>query len=118
MVVDASGQMRSESHTSKVSVNRKHVSLSLFARRSLGCFKGIYDANIWAYFNFGSILFLRAQAQTRPDFEPAIRHLRRALELSPQFPGASLQLGMVLQSQGKMDESIRILEQVVATAPE
>jgi tetratricopeptide (TPR) repeat protein len=72
----------------------------------------------WAYFNFGSILFLHAQSQAHADFEPAIRYLRRALELSPKFPEASLQLGMVFQTQGKLDESVRILEQVVATAPE
>jgi tetratricopeptide (TPR) repeat protein len=72
----------------------------------------------WAYFNFGSILFLQAQFQSQPDFKPAIRHLRRALELSPQFPEASLQLGLVFQTQGKLDESVRILEQVVAAAPE
>ncbi|MSO23543.1 MAG: tetratricopeptide repeat protein [Acidobacteria bacterium] len=72
----------------------------------------------WAYFNFGSILFLHAQSQTQSDLEPAIRNLRRALELSPQFPEASLQLGMVFQTQGKLDESVRLLEQVVASAPD
>jgi len=72
----------------------------------------------WAYFNFGSILFLHAQSQTQSDFEPAVRHLHRALELSPRFPEASLQLAMVFQTQGKLDESVRILEQVVTSAPE
>lgn len=72
----------------------------------------------WAYFNYGSILFLEAQSQKQPDFEPAVRYLHRALELSPQFPEASLQLGLVFQTQGKVDESVRILQQVVAAAPE
>jgi tetratricopeptide (TPR) repeat protein len=72
----------------------------------------------WAYFNYGSILFLEAQSQKQPDFEPAVRYLRRALELSPQFAEASLQLGLVFQTQGKVDESVRILEQVVAASPE
>ena len=72
----------------------------------------------WAYFHSGNILFLDAQTQPQADFNPAIRRLQRALELTPRFPEASLQLGIVLQTQGKLDESVRLFEEAVATAPE
>ncbi len=90
--------------------------------------KGIHEAfrhyldkprsDAWAYFHFGTILFLDAQSKPQPDFEPAIRHLRRAQELSAGFPEASLQLGIIFQTQGKMAESIRLFEEVVAMAPD
>jgi tetratricopeptide (TPR) repeat protein len=72
----------------------------------------------WAYFHSGNILFLQMQSQPASDFEPVIRLLRRALELSPRFAEASLQLGLVLQTQGKLEESIRLFEQAVASAPD
>jgi tetratricopeptide (TPR) repeat protein len=72
----------------------------------------------WAYFHLGTILFLEAQPQPQPDFEPAIHHLRQALQLSAGFPEASLQLGIIFQAQGKQTESIRLFEEVVAMAPD
>lgn len=71
----------------------------------------------WAYLHYGTILFLEAQSQPQPDFKDAIRQLHRALELSPQFPEASLQLGIIVQAQGKFVESARLLEQALASAP-
>jgi tetratricopeptide (TPR) repeat protein len=75
-------------------------------------------SDAWAHFHFGTILFLDAQSQPQPDFEPAIRYLRRAQELSAAFPEASLQLGIIFQAQGKVAESIRLFEEVVAMAPD
>jgi Tfp pilus assembly protein PilF len=38
--------------------------------------------------------------------------------LSPVFPEANLQLGIILQAQGKQAESIHLFEEVVAMAPD
>jgi len=75
-------------------------------------------ADAWAYFHSGNILFLDAQSQPQPDFSPVVRRLQQALELSPRFPEASLLLGTVFETEGKLSESVRLFEQVIATAPE
>jgi len=72
----------------------------------------------WAYFHSANILFLDAQSQPQPDFTSVLRRLQRALELTPRFPEASLLLGIVFQAQGKLDQSVRVLEQVIAMSPE
>src|SRR5262249_14335495 len=44
--------------------------------------------------------------------------LRRALELRPDDPGALFQLAQLLQAQGKTEETVKSLEQVVTILPD
>ena len=59
----------------------------------------------------------KAESQRPPDFDSAVQNLRKALELSPEFPEANLQLGIVLQAQGKLNDAIRLLEKAVSISP-
>jgi tetratricopeptide (TPR) repeat protein len=72
----------------------------------------------WAHFHYGSILYLQAQSQAEPDYSAAIQQLRQALRLTPGFAEANLQLGVILEAQGKLEESTRLFEAAIAAAPQ
>jgi tetratricopeptide (TPR) repeat protein len=56
---------------------------------------------------------------TLRDYPEAIAHARRALEIGPQSRTAcQLCIALALRGQGRLDEAIRGLQQVVETAPD
>ena len=71
----------------------------------------------WAYYHYGTILYLRARLDPQPDFQPAKSTLNQALVLNPAFAEAYLQLGIILQQEGRFKESVRFLDRAIQSNP-
>lgn len=71
----------------------------------------------WAWSDVGRVLYLMAQTAGHADLERARQHLERAVELDPKLAEAWLTLASVAQSQGRMDDSIQLLQQAFAANP-
>ena len=71
----------------------------------------------WFYYNYGTILYLRSEADPHPDYAPAKFYLRKAVHLDPGFAEAHLQLGIIAQREGQFDRSVGFLAQAIQTNP-
>lgn len=71
----------------------------------------------WAHYHYGTILYLRAQSTSKPDFQTAKSYLNRALSINPRFAEAYLQLAIVLQTEDQNKESLPFLEKAVQSNP-
>jgi len=71
----------------------------------------------WFYYHYGTILYLRSQADAQPDYEPAKSYLSKAIHLDPGFAEAYLQLGIISQREGKFDQSLGFLGRAVQANP-
>jgi tetratricopeptide (TPR) repeat protein len=71
----------------------------------------------WAYYHYGVMLYLQAQAERRETFTEAEQALRKALALDPNLSDAYLQLGILAQAQGRYEASIPLLERAARAAP-
>ncbi len=71
----------------------------------------------WFYYNYGTILYLRSQADPHPDYEPAKTYLRKAIHLNPGFAEGYLQLGIISQREGQFDRSVGFLSRAVQANP-
>ncbi len=60
---------------------------------------------------------LRARLDPQPDFRPAKSALNRALVLNPAFAEAYLQLGIILQQEGRFKESVHFLNRAIQSNP-
>ena len=78
---------------------------------------GSNPEDAWAYYYYGIILYLRAQLDPQPDFQQAKSTLNRALVLKPAFAEAYLQLGIVLQREGRLEESIPVFNHAIQSDP-
>jgi tetratricopeptide (TPR) repeat protein len=72
-------------------------------------------ADPWAYYHYGTILYLRAQAEGRTAYPEARSQLLKAVELDPEFAEAYAQLGTIADSA---QEAVTALEQAVKLRPE
>jgi len=71
----------------------------------------------WAYYHYGAILYLRAQAGGSPDFQTATLMLKKALGQDPNFAEAHLQLGLIAQSEGQWEQGVQHLEKAIRLNP-
>jgi len=71
----------------------------------------------WFYYNYGTILYLRSEADPRPDYEPAKTYLRKAIDLNPGFAEAYLQLGIISQREEQFDRSVGFLARAIQANP-
>ena len=71
----------------------------------------------WFYYHYGTILYLRSQADAQPDYEPANSYLSKAIHLAPGFAEAHLQLGIISQREGQFDQSVVFLSRAVQANP-
>jgi tetratricopeptide (TPR) repeat protein len=71
----------------------------------------------WAYYHYGNMQYLEAQAELRRDFEGAKAYLKTALSLNPDFAEAHLQMGIIEQSEGRLPESVQSLEKAIRANP-
>ncbi|HKF58359.1 MAG TPA: tetratricopeptide repeat protein [Blastocatellia bacterium] len=72
----------------------------------------------WAYYHYGAILYLRAQAEGRRDYQEAVSNLNQALHLNPNLAEAHLELGLIAQAEGKTEQSITAFERAINLEPE
>lgn len=68
--------------------------------------------------DFGSNLHLGTTALHDRQLDKAESHLRRALAVRPQDPGALLQLANVLSAQGKREDARGVLEDLIRLFPD
>lgn len=66
-----------------------------------------------AHYNLALLL-----SKSEDKADEAIQHYRRALASNPSFTGAQINLGLLLQSEGRLDEAIRHFWQAVHIDPE
>ncbi len=71
----------------------------------------------WAYYHYGNMLYLEAQAESTPDYEGAKAYLKTALSLNPNFAEAHLQRGMIEQAEGRLTDSVQSLEKAIRANP-
>jgi tetratricopeptide (TPR) repeat protein len=71
----------------------------------------------WAYYHYGTILYLNTESPAKPDFQEAKSCLRRALTLNPHFAEAFVQLAIILQAEDQNRESVSLLGQAVQSNP-
>ena len=86
-------------------------------RETFKAYLGRNPDDPWAYYHYGNILYLRAQLDPQPDSQPAKSNLNRALVLKPDFAEAYLQLGIILQQEGQLKESIPLLNRAIQSNP-
>ena len=72
----------------------------------------------WAFYHYGAMLFLQAQAGSGIGFDSAKSFLGTALALKPQFAEAHLQMGIIEQAEGHLPEAARSLERAVRANPD
>ena len=72
----------------------------------------------WAYYHYGSMLYLEAQTELTPDFKAAKAYLGKALALNPDFAEAHLQMGIIEQAEGRLPEAVRSLERAIRINPD
>jgi tetratricopeptide (TPR) repeat protein len=70
-----------------------------------------------AHAHLGAMLYLTAAGEGSDRFAPAKEQLRRALELNPRSPQAHLQLGIIAQQEGNLQQALKSYQQTVALAP-
>lgn len=71
-----------------------------------------------AYIHYGNMLFLQAQNETGAQrFDQARQSIQRALTLDPQLASGHLQLGIILQTEGKWPEAVREYQRAAALTP-
>lgn len=71
----------------------------------------------WAYYHYGTILYLLAQSGSPPDFAQATLMLEKALGQNPNFAEAHFQLGLIAQSEGQWEQGVRHLEEAIRLDP-
>ncbi len=71
----------------------------------------------WAYYHYGTMLYLAAQQEPEPDFRPAKSYLNLALALDPNFAEAHLQLGLIVQQEEQPEASISFLQRAIQSNP-
>jgi tetratricopeptide (TPR) repeat protein len=71
----------------------------------------------WAYYHYGVILYQRAVSEDQSDFSQAKAHLKKALALDPNLAPAHLQLGIIAQAEGRVEESLGFFERAVQLDP-
>ena len=72
-------------------------------------------ADPWAYYHYGTILYLRAQAEGRTSYPEAKSQLLKAVDLDPEFAEAYVQLGTIAETG---EEAVVALEQAVKLRPD
>jgi tetratricopeptide (TPR) repeat protein len=77
--------------------------------------RGPQDA--WAYYHYGTMLYLNAQSAPKIDFQAAKLYLHRALSLNPRLAEAYVQLATVLQTEDQNRESLPFLDEAVRSNP-
>jgi len=71
-------------------------------------------ADPWAYYHYGTILYLRSQSEGVDAGVEAKEHLRQALALDPEFAEAYVQLAMIAETD---EEAVKALERAVQLKP-
>jgi tetratricopeptide (TPR) repeat protein len=71
----------------------------------------------WAYYHYATMLYLRATSEGQSDFSRAKENLERALVLDPDLAPAYLQLGIIAQAEGRLEESLHLFERAVKLDP-
>lgn len=71
----------------------------------------------WAYYHYGAILYQRAQASGRRDYQRAVLNLNQALRLNRKFAQPYFELGLIAMAQGKTEQSIAALQKAVSLEP-
>jgi tetratricopeptide (TPR) repeat protein len=71
----------------------------------------------WAYYHYGTILYLLAQSGKSPDLQKATFILKKALAQNSKFAEAHFQLGLIAQSEEQWEEGIRHLEDAIRLDP-
>ncbi len=72
-------------------------------------------ADPWAYYHYGTILYLRAQAQGQTSYPEARSQLLKAVELDPEFAEAYVQLGNIAETP---EEAVVALTRAVKLRPD
>jgi serine/threonine-protein kinase len=72
-----------------------------------------YPADFWANELLGKIL----QQVTPPQWDEAVRFLTAAVALRPDSPGARINLGTALQTNGRLDEALVSYRKAIALDP-
>jgi len=86
-------------------------------REAFKAYVGQEPRDPWAYYHYGCMLYLQAQAGTTRDFEAAKSCLKKALALNPDFAEAHLQMGIIEQAEGRLPESVQSLEKATRINP-
>jgi tetratricopeptide (TPR) repeat protein len=76
---------------------------------------GTHDA--MAHAHLGTMLYLTADGEGSDRFAQAKEQLRRALVLNPRLPQAHLQLGIIAQEEGDLQQALRSYQRTVTLAP-
>jgi len=71
----------------------------------------------WAYYHYGNMLYLEAQAESTRDYQGAKAYLKTALSLNPDFAEAYLQMGIIEQTEGRLTESVQSFEKAIRANP-
>ena len=71
----------------------------------------------WAYYHYGTILYLLAQSGSPPDFEAATIMLKKALGQNSKFAEAHFQLGLIAQSEGQWEQAVGHLQEAIRLDP-
>lgn len=72
-------------------------------------------ADPWAYYHYGTILFLRSQAAGQTTYAEARKHFLKAVELDPDLAEAYVQLGTIAETD---QEAVGALERAVKLRPD
>jgi tetratricopeptide (TPR) repeat protein len=72
----------------------------------------------WAFYHYGVMQYLEQEARSGTAFEPAKTQLKTALSLKPDFAEAHLQMGIIAQAEGNLQEAARSLEKAVGANPD
>jgi tetratricopeptide (TPR) repeat protein len=76
---------------------------------------GVRDAA--AHAHLGTMLDLTADGEGTDRFSKSKEQLRRALALNPRLPQAHLQLGIIAQDEGNLQQALTSYQRTVALAP-
>ena len=71
----------------------------------------------WAYYHLGRILRLQTDGGRPEKLEVAKAHLRTAIRRDSQLAEAYLELAILAQQQGQLEESISLLEKAIEKNP-
>jgi tetratricopeptide (TPR) repeat protein len=83
--------------------------------RAFQAYVGRRPDDPWAYYHYGTILYLRAQSEGEPTGAEARANLTKALELKPDFAEAYVQLGMIAETD---EEAVKALGRAVRLNPQ
>lgn len=70
-----------------------------------------------AYYHYGAILFQRAQADGRGDYQQAAQNLNQALQLNPGLAEAHFELGLIALAENQTEQGIAALQKAVNLEP-